>query len=74
MSVLLKVPAGLTPIRTRSDDYEADLANAHAMRGPPSPVIVRVASVTIKHSVLQLQLTLLLTASCPSCHICSAAE
>jgi hypothetical protein len=40
---LSQVPAGLTPIRTRSSDHEADMFNVHSMRVPPSPVLVRCA-------------------------------
>jgi hypothetical protein len=41
---LSQVPAGLTPIRTRSDDHEVDVFNVHSMRLPPSPAPVRHAS------------------------------
>ena len=40
---LSQVPAGLTPIRTRSSDHEVDMFNVHSMRAPPSPVLVRDA-------------------------------
>lgn len=42
---LSEVPPGLTPIRTRSDDFELDLANAHTAHVPPSPGLVMPSPV-----------------------------